>query len=76
MSKLTAADMTWLEDRLSAISEPVNPRPEFIDRAGDELMRLTVTPPRRIRSSVLVGVIFSATGLIAAILLLLRKRQG
>ncbi len=76
MSKLTADDMTWLEDRLSTLSEPVSPRPEFISRARDELMQLSVAPPRRIRSSVLVGVIFSATALIAAILLLVRKRNA
>ncbi len=76
MSKLTAEDMTWLEDRLSAVSEPVNPRPEFVNRARNELMRLNIAPPRRIRSSVLVGVIFSATALIAAILLLLRQRSA
>ncbi len=76
MSKLTAEDMTWLEDRLSAISEPVNPRPEFINRARNELMQLNLAPPHRIRSSVLVGVIFSAVALIAAILLLLRQRNA
>lgn len=76
MSKLTAEDVAWLENRLSDVTTDVAavPSPEFISRAQEELMHLDLAQPRRVRSSVLVGIIFSFSALIAALLLLMRRR--
>ena len=78
MSKLTAEDVTWLENRLNHVADAdsVTPNPEFVSRAQDELMHIELNPPRRFRSSVLVGVIFSFSALIAALLLLMRRRPA
>jgi hypothetical protein len=73
MSKLTPDDVSWLESRLKGVAHPIRPRQEFIDRARDELMKLKMDPPRRVRTSVLVAVICSTIGLIAALLLLRRR---
>lgn len=78
MSKLTTEDVAWLEDRLSdaTAADAVVPSPEFVLRAQEELMHLDIARPRRVRSSVLVGVIFSFSALIAALMLLMRRRSA
>jgi hypothetical protein len=78
MSKLTAEDVAWLENRLSdaTADNAVVPSPEFVSRAQEELMHLDLAHPRRVRSSVLVGIIFSFSALIAALLLLMRRRTA
>ncbi len=65
-SKLTQEDIAWLESRLNNAIDPVIPRPEFIDRAREELMSL---PPQRmlpawVKRSTLAAVVLSLLALL------------
>jgi len=42
---LAAEDLTWLEQALGQAMPPVAPRPEFVLRAKEELMRLPAARP-------------------------------
>jgi hypothetical protein len=77
MTKLTEEDREWLERRLNdAARGTIAPRPEFIARAHDELMGIELKPARRVRSGVLIALIFSICGLISALLLLGQRRRA
>jgi hypothetical protein len=76
MNKLTQEDREWLESRLNdAARDDIAPRPEFVTRAHDELMGLELKPARRVRSGVLIALIFSVCGLISALLLIGQRRR-
>jgi hypothetical protein len=72
MSKLTPEDIAWLEGQLTHLAGPVAPRPDFVDRAREQLMHLEVHRPRHARQTALVMIVCSIVGLVAAILLLRR----
>ncbi|MCX6019148.1 MAG: hypothetical protein NTZ50_11750 [Chloroflexi bacterium] len=76
MNKLTPKDVAWLESRLRSAVQPedVQPDPAFVTRARDELMHLKITAPRP-SPAVLVAVAFSCSALVAALLLLMRRRM-
>ena len=42
---LSAEDVAWLEQALGQAMTPVAPRPEFVSRAKEELMRLPAARP-------------------------------
>jgi hypothetical protein len=68
-TRLTQEDIAWLESRLSSAIDPVNPRPEFINRAREELMSLPPQPalPAWVKRTTLAAVVLSLLALIAAI---------
>lgn len=68
-SKLTQEDIEWLEGRLSNAIDPVMPRPEFIDRAREELMNLPVKAPLPAwaKRSTLAAVVLSLAALLVGI---------
>lgn len=68
-TKLTQEDIAWLESRLSSAIDPVTPRPEFIDRAREELMNLPVQPalPPWVKRSTLAAMVLSLLALLAGI---------
>ena len=76
MNKLTPEDVEWLEGRLRHAVHPeeARPDPSFVSRARDQLMHQEASGPRP-STAVLVAVIFSFSALIAAILLLMRRRS-
>jgi hypothetical protein len=75
MSKLTAADREWIEQQLSEVVQPIDPSPDFVARAHAELMQININTPKRPSPSVLIALIFSVCGLIAALLLIGQRRQ-
>lgn len=68
-TKLTQEDIAWLESRLSNAIDPISPRPEFIDRAREELMNLPPQPvlPAWVQRTTLAAVVLSLLALIVAI---------
>lgn len=68
-SKLTQEDIAWLEDKLSSAIDPVAPRPEFVDRAREELMNLPAQPalPAWVNPAALAAVALSLVALIVGI---------
>ncbi len=76
MSKLTAADKAWIERRLNEAVHPVDPAPEFVSRAHDELMQLRIDAARRPPPGILIALICSVCGLIAALLLIGQRKQA
>ena len=76
MSRLTGGDLRWLEDRLRHVAQPVEPSPAFVDRAREALSHVTLDPPRHIRRSTLVMVVFALSALVASLLLLMRRPRS
>jgi hypothetical protein len=75
-SKLTEDDIAWLESRLNSAIDPVMPRPEFIDRAREELMRLPVQPPARMKRAALGAVVLSLAALLVGMFYFYRRSQA
>lgn len=73
--KLTPEDIIWLEHRLSAAVAPVAPRPEFVQRAKQELMNAPASRPlpRWIKRSVLAAAALSTLSLVATLFYLRRR---
>jgi hypothetical protein len=67
-TKLIQEDIAWLESRLSNAIDPVSPRPEFINRAREELMSLPPQPmlPAWVKRTTLAAVLLSLLALIIA----------
>lgn len=68
-SKLTHEDLAWLESKLSDAIDPISPRPEFVDRAREELMRLPAQPalPAWVNPAALAAVVLSLVALVVGI---------
>jgi hypothetical protein len=75
-SKLTQEDIAWLESRLNSAIDPVMPRPEFIDRAREELMNLPVQPPARMKRAALGAVVLSLVALLVGIYYFHRRSRA
>lgn len=75
MTKLTPEDVEWLERRLQRAVHPdaVRPDPSFVSRAHEQLMRAEAPAARRSRTT-LIAVVFALSALVAAILLLMRRK--
>ena len=58
---LSAEDVAWLEQALGQAMTPVAPRPEFVSRAKEELMRLPVARPLPAWALLAAGVALLAT---------------
>lgn len=76
-SKLTEEDIAWLEGRLNNAIDPVTPRPEFIDRAREELMSLPVRQPLPawVKRSTLAAVVLSLIALLAGMLFFYQRSR-
>jgi hypothetical protein len=77
-SKLTPEDVGWIETRLNQAvleTEPVRPRPEFIQRAKAELMDTPLpAPPSRWRKATLWSALMLIVTAIFVSVLHLRQR--
>jgi hypothetical protein len=77
-SKLTPEDVTWIETRLNQAvyeSVPVQPRPEFVQRAKAELMDTPLPePPNRWRKATLWSALMLIVTAIFVSVLHLRQR--
>lgn len=58
---LSAEDVAWLEQALGQAMTPVAPRPEFVSRVKEELMRLPVARPLPAWALLAAGVALLAT---------------
>jgi len=75
--KLTAEDIDWLEQRISAAVEPVVPRPGFVRDAKQALLREAAAhdsdgPTWVVAAYWLAGV----AAIVLAVVALLRRRTG
>ena len=76
MSRLTDADLRWLEEKLRHVAQPVAPSPEFVNRARAALSQVALDPPRRVSRGVLLMVVFALSALVASLLLLMRHPRA